>query len=86
MTAGQTKRFTRAIARDKVQGGEGGERRRRSRSDSVAALMSRLRRLEVVVLATTMKLRLSTAELDRLLGAMLQLHEDTDGGSESGNT
>ncbi len=73
MSASQKKPWKRFIDRDKVQGGGGGKDRRSSRSNNVAALVGRLRRLEVVVLVLSMKMKLGPRALDNLLEEMLAL-------------
>ncbi len=73
MGASAKRRWTRTIKRATVRGGEGGNRR--SRSGSVAVLLGRLRRLEVVVLNLTMKMRIPARELDKLLESMVYLSD-----------
>ncbi len=52
MSASAKRKFTRSVKRDTLTGGDGeGLRRRRTRSDNVAALLGRLRRLELLVCA-----------------------------------
>ncbi len=67
------KPWKRFINRDKVQGGEGGERRSRSRS--FAALFARLRRVEIVVTHIMQKSELSDEHLDKVLEMMLSSQE-----------
>lgn len=67
------KPWTKYIARGNVQGGEGGELRRSSRSNNVAALLGRLRRLELVVMYLmdySNVRKLTARELDNILGLM----------------
>ncbi len=78
VSASPAKPFTRRINRDIMPGGpRGGEPSgARSRSDNVAALLSRLRRLEVVVLTMSGHLR-ETGSLKVMLDKMLDLRNDT---------
>lgn len=88
MSASANKPWKRTWKRAKLQGG--GKRERTegsSRSDNVAALLGRLRRLEVVVMHLTMRLKLSSEELDKLLSAMLEashVSEPRSGGENRG--
>ncbi len=94
MSASQKKPWKKYLRRVKVEGGEGGERETRSRSDKIGALVGRLRRLEVAMLMVNGFLpgaRDSEGQLDRLLQAMLDLHEDVpesqrSGGKDKGGT
>lgn len=82
MSASQKKPWKRFIKRDMLQGGG------RGKVTSVpfrgeAAYVKRLRRLEVVVLTLTMKLKLEPRALDRLLEDMLALADEQ--GAEPGS-
>ncbi len=78
MSASQKKPWLRFIKRAKLQGGEGGKELRSFRGE--AAYIRRLRRLEVVVLTLTMKLKIEPKALDMLLDDMLLL-KDVEGAS-----
>lgn len=73
MSASQRKPWKRFVKRATVQGGEGGDRQSRSRSDNVAALLGRLRRLELAVLDLAGVTKLTPEALDSMLQAMLDL-------------
>lgn len=84
VSASKRKQWTRFLKRDKLQGGEGGSAKR-TRSDNVASLLGRLRRLEVVMLVLSGHPRyvrlLTDEELDSLLKNVYDLHQDV--GSEA---
>ncbi len=87
-SASPTKRFTRSIDRSKIPGGprRGGRQPSVASRGEFAAFLSRLRRLEVVVMMIAGKMPASG--LDGLLDSVLQLHSDTKDivdGSESGD-
>jgi len=71
MTASQKKPWKKYIKRDIVQGGGRGKVPSTFRGE--AAYVRRLRRLEVVVLTLSMKMKLSKTELDSLLQSMLDV-------------
>ncbi len=76
-SASPTKRFTRSISRDKIPGGtrRGGRQPSVASRGDFAAFLSRLRRLEVVVLQISGRLRENN--LQALLDKVLELQEDT---------
>lgn len=80
-------RLNSGAKRGKLTGGSGEGLPKAARRDAprLAPLMSRLRRLEVVVLFLTAKLKLSPGALDAMLDKVLQLHEDVPDGSEGSN-
>lgn len=69
--------WTKFMKRGNLKGGEGGDERSSSRRDVAAAFLGRLRRLEVVMLAITGVRKVTDAELDILLGNMLELNDVT---------
>ncbi len=82
------KPWKRFINRDTVQGREGGDRRSRSRS--FAALFSRLRRVEVILLHLSGRLKMQPEEVDNLLERVLELSEVVEpsvsgGGADQGD-
>lgn len=76
------KPWTRFIKRASVQGGEGGDRRRRSRQGYSPDLLKRLRRLELALVRLLAPERL-TFDLDSFISSVLQLKTDA-GGEDSG--
>ena len=84
MGASQKKPWLRFVKKRSNMTGEGGGERSLDRSGSFAALFSRLRRAEVVILHLTMKLTVRDTLLDKLLSDMLDLSSvDEPSGSGS---
>ncbi len=76
-SASPTKRFTRSIDRSKIPGGtrRGGRQSSIASRGEFAAFLSRLRRLEVVVLMISG--RMKETGLAEMLDKVLELKEDT---------
>lgn len=80
MSASKKNIWHRSIKRDRLPGGGRGEVPNVT-SRSYAAYLRRLRRIEVVVLVLTMKMKIDPKVLDSMLEAMKDLADVQDPGS-----
>lgn len=85
MSASQKKPYTRRVKRVTLPGRTGGGNVR-STFRGEAAYLKRLRRIEVVLLTLTMKLKVKASVLDSMLDEMVRLSEVVEPKPGSGNS